>query len=45
MFETILDASTAQVNIKEELVWEINAPQAPLDRPYLLGTIHVDYRQ
>lgn len=45
IFETILDASRAQVNIKEELVWEINAPQATLDSPYLLGTIHVDYRQ
>jgi hypothetical protein len=45
MFETTVDASRAQVNDKDELIWEIYAPLATVENPYLVGTIHVDYRQ
>lgn len=43
-YETIIDASTANINIEDEMIWHIQAPDATEDNPFYLGTIHVDYR-
>lgn len=43
-YETTIDATIAQPNDRNELVWLIHAPDAGDNNPYLLGNIHVDYR-
>jgi hypothetical protein len=44
-FEATLNAETAQPNIKDELVWQLEAPNASEQNPFYLGEIHIDYRQ
>jgi hypothetical protein len=43
-FETIIDATNAFVNDKNELVWQIKGTEASEDNPFYLGEIHIDYR-
>ena len=43
-FEDTLDATSAQLNDKNDLVWMLSAPEASTENPFRLGGIHVDYR-
>jgi hypothetical protein len=41
----VIDASNAQVNDQNQIIWAIRAPDASEANPYRLGNIHVDYLQ
>lgn len=43
-YQTILDASSALVNLKNELVWHIRIPTATLEHPLYLGGVEVNYQ-
>ncbi len=43
-YQTVLDASSALVNLKNELVWHIRIPTATLEHPLFLGGVEVNYQ-
>ncbi len=43
-YQTILDSSSALVNLKNELVWHIRIPTATLEHPLYLGGVEVNYQ-
>jgi hypothetical protein len=43
-YQTVLDASSALVNLKNELVWHIRIPTATQEHPLYLGGVEVNYQ-
>jgi hypothetical protein len=43
-YQTVLDATSALVNLKNELVWHIRIPTATQEHPLYLGGVEVNYQ-
>lgn len=43
-YQTVIDASSALVNLKNELVWHIRIPTATQEHPLYLGGVEVNYQ-
>jgi hypothetical protein len=45
IFEHLFDATNAEINLGEELVWLIDATDASEENPFYIGNIQIDYRR